>query len=133
LVKVGEALKSRPSPEGGRVIQVLSKVMARAVQIVDYVKVVVQEDPKRREIALDSQQARLIFKGADGEKVSRKETIRAMQRAEKLWPALACGHRSNDGRMTTRLTAKTEDLNDTPIIAYCDLWQRSRERQGLAL
>ena len=133
LVKVGEALKSRPSPEGGRVIQVLSKVMARAVQIVDYVKVVVQEDPQRREVALDSQQARLIFKGADGEKVSRKETIRAMRRAEKLWPALTCGHRSNDGRMTTRLTAKTEDLNDSPIIAYRDLWQRSRGSPGLAL
>ena len=133
LVKVREALKSRPSPEGGRVIQVLSKVMARAVQIVDYVKVVVQEDPKRKEVALDSQQARLIFKGADGELVSRKETIRAMKRAEKLWPALACGHRSNDGRQTMRLAAKTEDLMDTPIIEYRDLWQRSDRRVALDL
>jgi len=34
LTKIREALKSRPE-EGGKVIQVLSKIQARAIQIVD--------------------------------------------------------------------------------------------------
>jgi hypothetical protein len=133
LVKVREALKNRPE-EGGKVIQVLSKIQARAIQIVDYIKTTVQDDPlRRKEIALDSQQARILFSGAGGEPVSRKETIRAMRRAEALWPALNCGHRPNDGRQTTRLTAKVEELKDAPIIGYRDLWQRSDRRVALSL
>jgi hypothetical protein len=123
LTKIREALKSR-SAEGGKIVQVCSKIMARAVQIVDYIKTITQDDPKKKEIALDSQQARILFSGAGGETVSRKETIRAMKRAEDLWPALTCGHRPNDGRQTTRLTAKVEELQDSPIIGYRDLWQR---------
>ena len=65
--------------------------------------------------------------------MSRKETIRAMKRAEALWPALNCGHRPNDGRQTTRLTAKVEELKDVPIIGYRDLWQRSDRRVTLSL
>jgi len=133
LTKIREALKSRPE-EGGKIIQVLSKIQARAIQIVDYIKTTVQDDPlRRKEIALDSQQARILFSGADGEPVSRKETIRAMRRAEALWPALNCGHRPNDGRQTMRLTAKVEELKDAPIIGYRDLWQRSDRRVALSL
>ena len=133
LVKVREALKNRPT-EGGKVVQVLSKIQARAIQIVDYIKTTIQDDPlRRKEIALDSQQARILFSGAGGEPVSRKETIRAMRRAEALWPALNCGHRPNDGRQTTRLTAKVEELKDAPIIGYRDLWQRSDRRVALSL
>ena len=132
LTKIRETLKSRPA-EGGKVVQVVTKIMARAVQIVEYVKTIAQEEPKRKEIALDSQQARILFSGAGGEPVSRKETIRAMRRAEALWPALNCGHRPNDGRQTTRLTAKVEELKDAPIMGYRDLWQRSDRRVALSL
>jgi hypothetical protein len=132
LTKIREALKSRPA-EGGKVVQVVTKIMARAVQIVEYVKTIAQEEPKRKEIALDSQQARILFSGAGGEPVSRKETIRAMRRAETLWPALNCGHRPNDGRQTTRLTAKVEELQDAPIMGYRNLWQRSDRRVALSL
>jgi hypothetical protein len=133
LTKIREALKSRPA-EGGKVVQVLSKIQARAIQIVEYVKNLTQENPERRtEIALDSQQARMLFSGAGGEPVSRKETIRAMRRAEALWPALRCGHRPNDGRQTTRLTAKVEELQDVPIIGYRDIWQRSDRRVALSM
>lgn len=132
LTKIRDALKSRPN-ESGKVIQVCTKIMARAVQIIDYIKTTVGEDQKRKEIALDSQQARILFQGAGGVPVSRKETIRAMRRAEVLWPALKCGHRPNDGRQTTRLTAKVEELKDSPIIAHRDLWQRSDRRVGLSL
>ena len=133
LTKIREALKSRPA-EDGKVIQVLSKIQARAIQIVDYIKTTIQDDPlRRKEIALDSQQARILFSGVGGEPVSRKETIRAMRRAEALWPALNCGPRPNDGRQTTRLTAKVEELKDVPIIGYRDLWQRSSRRVALSL
>jgi hypothetical protein len=133
LTKIRETLKSHPA-EGGKVIQVLSKIQARAIQIVDYIKTNIQDDPlRRKEVALDSQQARILFSGAGGEPVSRKETIRAMKRAEALWPALNCGHRPNDGRQTTRLTAKVEELKDVPIMGYRDLWQRSDRRVALSL
>ena len=131
LVKIRDALKSRPA-EGGKVVQVCSKIMARAVQIVDYIKTISQDSP-RKEIALDSQQARILFSGASNEKVSRKETIRAMKRAEALWPALQCGHRPNDGRGTTRLTAKVEELQDSPIMGYRYLWQRSNRDVTLSM
>jgi hypothetical protein len=132
LTKIREALKNRPA-EGGKVIKVCSKIAARAVQIIDYIKTITQDDPKRKEIALDSQQARILFSGADGEPVSRKETIRAMRRAEALWPALKCGHRPNDGRQTTRLTANVEELQDSPITGYRDLWQQSGRDVSLSL
>ena len=132
LVKIRNALKTRPQ-EGGKVVQVVTKIMARAVQIVEYVKTIAQEYPKRKEIALDSQQARILFSGAGGDQVSRKETIRAMRRAEALWPALKCGHRPNDGRQTTRLTAKVEELQDVPIMGYRDLWQRSDRCVSLSI
>jgi hypothetical protein len=102
LTKIREALKTRPQ-EGGKVIQVCSKIMARAVQIVDYIKTITQDDPKRKE------------------------------RAEVLWPALRCGHRPNDGRQTTRLIAKLEELKDSPIIGYRDLWQRSGRDVSLSI
>lgn len=131
LTKIRETLKSRPA-ESGKIVQVVSKVMARAVQIVDYIKTVAQ-DSSRKEIALDSQQARILFQGAGGEPVSRKETIRAMRRAEVLWPALRCAHRANDGRRTMRLTGMVEVLQDAPVIQYGDIWQRSGRRMTMSL
>jgi len=132
LTKIRDALKSHPA-EGGKVVQVCSKIMARAVQIVEYLRTITQDDPKRKEITLDSQQARILFSGAGGEPVSRKETIRAMRRAEALWPALECGHRPHDGRQTTRLNASVEELQDSPSIGYRDMWQRSDRCVSLSI
>jgi len=128
LARIRNALKSRPQ-EGSKVVQVCSKIMARAVQIIDYVKTTIQDDPlRRKEISFDSQQARILFKGA-GETVpvSRRDTICAMKRAEALWPALNCGHRPNDGRMTMRLTAKVEDLKEVrPMMITGDRYVERR-------
>ena len=125
LTKIREALKSRPA-EGGKIVQVCSKIAARAIQIIEYIKTYGEDDPRgKRDVALDSGQARLIFSGAGGEPVSRKETIRAMKRAETLWPALNCGHRPGDGRQTMRLTIERKDLGIAPEFGHCDLWQRS--------
>jgi hypothetical protein len=134
LTKIREALKTRPQ-EGGKIVQVCSKIMARAVQIVDYIKTYGEDDPKgnKRDVGLDSQQARLLFSGVGGEPVSRKETIRAMKRAEVLWPALKCGHRPNDGRQTMRLTIKRTDLGISPEFGYRDLWQRSNRCVSLSI
>lgn len=123
--KIREALKKKPE-EGGKVVQVCSKIMARAVQIIDYIKTYGEGDPTgKKDVSLDSQQARLLFSGKSKEGVSRRDTIRAMKRAEALWPALNCDHRPNDGRQTMRLTIPREDLGCEPEMSYSDLWQRS--------
>lgn len=134
LTKIREALKSRPD-EGGNVIQVCSKIMARAVQIIDYVKTYGEdcELQGKRDVSLDSQQARLLFSGKSKEIVSRRDTIRAMKRAEALWPALTCAHRPNDGRQIMRLTIPHEDLGCGPEMGYSDLWQRSGRCIGISL
>jgi hypothetical protein len=133
LTKIREALKSRPA-EGGKVVQVCSKIMARAVQIIDYIKTYGEDDPRgKRDVALDSGQTRLLFSGKTDEPVSRRDTIRAMKRAEVLWPALKCGHRPNDGRQTMRLTIDRKDLGISPEIGYRDLWQRSDRCVSLSI
>jgi hypothetical protein len=133
LTKIRDALKTRPQ-EGGKIVQVCSKIMARAVQIIDYIKTYGEDDPRgKRDVALDSQQARLLFTGKSKEGVSRRDTIRAMKRAEALWPALRCDHRPNDGRQTMRLTIERKDLGIAPNIGYCDLWQRSGRDVSLRL
>jgi ElaB/YqjD/DUF883 family membrane-anchored ribosome-binding protein len=133
LTRVRDALKARPA-NGGKIVQVCSKIMARAVQIIDYLRCYGEDDPQgKRDVSLDSQGARLLFSGKTGEPVSRRDTIRAMQRAEALWPALRCGHRANDGRQTMRLTIDRKDLGIAPEFGYRDMWQRSRECVGLSL
>lgn len=133
LTKVRDALKTKPQ-EGGKIVHVCSKIMARAVQIIDYIKTYGEDDPRgKRDVALDSQQARLLFTGKSKEGVSRRDTIRAMKRAEALWPALRCDHRPNDGRQTMRLTIKRTDLGISPEFGYRDLWQRSDRCVSISL
>ena len=131
LTKIRTALKSG-SANNGKLIQVATKIQARAMQIIDYIKINAADQPQRKEISLDSQQTRILFSGKQGEPVSRRDTIRAMKRAEKLWPALRCGHRPGDGRMTMRLIGSTKDLSISPEFEYTDtknkgsIWQRSK-------
>jgi hypothetical protein len=134
LIKVRDRLRSMPTPEKSKVVQVCSKIMARAIQIIDYIKCYGEDDPHgKRDVSLDSQGARLLFTGKTGEPVSRRDTIRAMKRAEALWPALNCGHRPNDGRQIMRLTIDRKDLGIAPEFGYCDTWQRSKDRIGLSI
>jgi hypothetical protein len=134
LARIRGFLKTKPST--GRVVQVCSKIVARAIQIIDYLKIYGREDANgKRDVSLDSRQARFLFSGKSGQPVSRRDTIRAMKRAEALWPALNCGHRPNDGRQTMRLTISREDLKTgiSPEFDYCDLWQRSDREVGINL
>ena len=114
LARLREAMKAQPR-QAGRIVQVVSKIQARAVKLVDYIQAKAEG---RKEISLDSSEARAMLAGS-GEKVSRKECIRAMRRAEKPCPALECDHRPGDVRQTMRLTGFAKDLLN------CDLWQRS--------
>lgn len=116
LAKLREAMKAKRGGTAAKIIQVVSKVEARAIKIIDYVKE--KTGDGRKEIALDSKEARTMFL-AGGDYVSRKECIRSMKRVEKLLPVLECGHRPNDPWQTMRLTGLVKDLID------CDLWQRS--------
>ena len=133
VIRIREALKARPTVGGGKVVQVVSKIAARAVQIITHIMTLARDDPKRKDITLDSSHARTLFSGADGEQVSRKETIRAMRRAERLWPALECSHRPNDGRQTMRISARAEDVAYAPEVDHCFSWQRSSQSIGLSL
>ncbi len=131
VIRIREALKARPAVGGGTVVKVATKIAARAITIIDHIKTLSRADPTRKDITLDSSHARTLFSGADGEQVSRKETIRAMRRAEKrraekLWPALQCSHRPNDGRQTMRISARAEDME-----VDCFSWQRSSRCVGL--
>ena len=114
LSRLKTQIKAQPR-QAGRIVQVVSKIQARAIKIVDYIQARAEG---RKEISLNSHEARTMLAGS-GEHVSRKECIRAMRRAETLCPALECGHRPGDGRQTMRLTGLTKDLLD------CDIWQRS--------
>ena len=129
LTRIREALKARPTAESGKVVQVCSKIMARAIQLIDHVKSLGQG----KDISLDSGQVRLLFAGKEGEEVSRKETIKAMMRAKRLWPALLCSHRPGDGRRTMRLVAKEEDIAFAPEVDYRTYWQRCGKSIGLGL
>ena len=114
LSRLKTQIKAQPR-QAGRIVQVVSKIQARAIKIVDYIQARAEG---RKEISLDSHEARTMLAGS-GEHISRKECIRAMRRAEKLCPALECGHRPGDGRQTMRLTGPARDILD------CDIWQRS--------
>ena len=133
VIRIREALKARPAVGGGTVVKVATKIAARAISIIDHIKTLSRADPTRKDITLDSSHARTLFSGADREQVSRKETIRAMRRAEKLWPALLCSHRPGDARQTMRISARAEDIAYAPEVDHCFNWQRSSQSIGLSL
>jgi len=124
---IQDALKTRPpsNAEEGRIRQAITKIQLRAMAIVDHVKTIAEG---KKEIALNSGQARAFLAGREGRPPSRRDAIRALRRAEKICPALNCGHTPNDGRRTIRLTAKADELNDSEIMKEDigrNSWQRS--------
>lgn len=106
LTRIREALKTATPAKRGTIHQAITKIQLRAEAIVDHIKVLASGKEK---VSLSSPQARQYLAGMEGKPISRRDCIRALQRAEKLCPVLECGH-LGDGRQTTRLTAKVEDL-----------------------
>jgi len=127
IKQINDALKERPAfaqAQEGRIQQAITKIQLRACAIVEHVKAIGQG---KKEVAFNSCQARDFLAGREGKAPSRRDTIRALRRAEKICPALVCGHTPGDGRQTTRVTAKAEDLKITTIIkSDWDTRQRSR-------
>jgi hypothetical protein len=105
LSKIRDALKAKPQKQVVR--QAITKIQIRAMAIVDHMKSLA--DGKER-ISLSSPQARAYLAGMEGKPVSRRDCIRALKRAEKIYPILTCAHTPNDGRQTTRLTAIVQGL-----------------------
>jgi hypothetical protein len=122
-------LKGRPpvSPtDQGVIRQAITKIGLRALAIVDHIKVLAEG---KKEISLNSSQARQYLAGREGKPPSRRDAIRALRRAEKICPAIVCKPTPNDGRQTIRLTAKAEDLKDSSFVEESlnrDTRQRSR-------
>jgi ElaB/YqjD/DUF883 family membrane-anchored ribosome-binding protein len=127
---VRKALQARPPTtptDQGVIRQAITKIGLRALAIVEHVKIIAEG---KKEVAFNSAQTRDFLAGREGKAPSRRDTIRALRRAEKLCPALLCGHTPNDGRQTMRLTAKADDLRHSDIIKY-DRDQAQRQRSRL--
>ena len=126
---VGRALQTRPATtvtDQGVIRQAITKIGLRALAIVEHVKIIAEG---KKEVAFNSAQTRDFLAGREGKPPSRRDTIRALRRAEKLCPALRCNHTPNDGRQTMRLTAKADDLRHSEIIKEDrDHAQRQRSR-----
>lgn len=129
IAHVGHALKVRPPAtptDKGVIRQAITKIQLRAVAIVEHVRILAESKEK---VSLNSGQARQFLAGREGKPPSRRDAIRALRRAEKLCPALQCGHTPGDGRGTMRLTARAGDLKDPQIAEEpldCANWQRSK-------
>ncbi len=127
---VRKALQTRPPTtptDQGVIRQAITKIGLRALAIVEHIKIIAEE---RKEVAFNSSQAKTFLAGREGKAPSRRDTIRALRRAEKLCPALRCDHTPNDGRQTMRLTARADDLRHSDIIKD-DRDQVQRQRSGM--
>jgi hypothetical protein len=126
---VKRAMQARPPTtptDQGVIRQAITKIGLRALAIVEHVKIIAEG---KNEVAFNSAQTRDFLAGREGKPPSRRDTIRALRRAEKLCPALLCGHTPGDGRQTMRLTAKADDLRHSDIIKDdSDQGQRQRSR-----
>jgi len=113
--KIDKALKAgspTATTDQRTIRQAISKIQLRAMSIVEHVKTIAEG---KKEIAFNSGQARQFLAGREGQEPSRRDTIRALRRAERICPALNCGHTPYDGRATIRLVAKVEDLKSAEI------------------
>lgn len=90
----------------------------------EHVKTIAKSENRKKDFAFSSPDVRLFFAGKEGQAPSRRDAIRAMEKAERLFPALKCEHTPNDGRVTMRLVAKVDDLD------YCEIIKENRERDN---
>jgi len=120
---IREAVSRRPAANATeRIIQASTKIKLRAVMLFEHVKTIAKGENRKKDFAFSSPDVRVFFAGKEGTAPSRRDAIRAMEKAERLFPALKCEHTPNDGRATMRLVAKVEDLD------YCDIIKEDRER-----
>lgn len=108
---IREAISRRPAANvAEKIIQASTKIKLRAVMLYEHVRTIAKGEDRKKDFALGSPDVRLLLAGKEGVAPSRRYAIRAMERAEKLFPALRCEHTPNDGRATMRLIARVDDL-----------------------
>lgn len=127
---IREAISRRPAANAAeRIIQASTKIKLRAMMLFEHIKTIAKSEERRKDFAFGSPDIRLFLTGKEGQAPSRRDAIRAMEKAESLFPALKCEHTPNDGRQTMRLVARVDDLDYSDIIKEdCkrDDWQRFR-------
>lgn len=122
---IREAIARRPATNASeRILQATTKIRLRAVMLYEHIRTIAKGESRKKDFALGSPDVRLLFAGKEGAAPSRRDAIRAMEKAEELFPALKCEHTPNDGRQTMRLIAKVDDLD------YCEIIKEDRERDG---
>lgn len=130
IAKVKSGVGTRAPTEEHFATVVRTKIQARALQLMDYI---LGSHFPSGIFSIDSKQARMLVAGKEGEEPSRRDIIRVLWRAKKLWPSLDVDHRPNDPRGTIRATLKEADRPLTPLIDVGITWQRSRREVTLSL
>lgn len=132
---IREAISRRPAANATeRIIQASTKIKLRAMMLYEHVRTIAKSENRKKDFAFGSPDIRLFLAGKEGQAPSRRDAIRAMEKAEHLFPALKCEHTPNDGRATMRLIARIEDLDYCTIIKddrERDNWQRFRMTEVL--
>lgn len=129
------AISQRPGTNATeKIIQASTKIKLRAMMLFEHVKTIAKSENRKKDFVFGSPDVRTFLAGKEGQAPSRRDAIRAMEKAESLFPALRCEHTPNDGRQTMRIIAKIDDLDNSNIIeADCERnkWQRFRMTEVL--
>ena len=129
------AISQRPAANATeKIIQASTKIKLRAMMLFEHVKTIAKSENRKKDFVFGSPDVRTFLAGKEGQAPSRRDAIRAMEKAESLFPALRCEHTPNDGRQTMRIIAKVDDLDYSNIIeADCERskWQRFRMTEVL--
>ena len=129
------AISQRPAANATeKIIQASTKIKLRAMMLFEHVKTIAKSENRKKDFVFGSPDVRTFLAGKEGQAPSRRDAIRAMEKAESLFPALRCEHTPNDGRQTMRIIAKIDDLDNSNIIeADCERskWQRFRMTEVL--
>ena len=124
------AISQRPAANATeKIIQASTKIKLRAMMLFEHVKTIAKGENRKKDFAFGSPDVRTFLAGKEGQAPSRRDAIRAMEKAESHFPALRCEHTPNDGRQTMRIIAKIDDLDYRDIIEKdCERnkWQRFR-------
>ena len=132
---IREAISRRPAANATEtIIQASTKIKLRAMMLYEHVKTIAKGENRKKDFAFGSPDVRTFLAGKEGQAPSRRDAIRAMEKAESLFPALRCEHTPNDGRQTMRIIAKVDDLDYCNIIEEdCERnkWQRFRMTEVL--
>ena len=106
------AISRRPAANATeKIIQASTKIKLRAMMLFEHVKTIAKSENRKKDFVFGSPDVRTFLAGKEGQAPSRRDAIRAMEKAESLFPALRCEHTPNDGRQTMRIIAKVDDLD----------------------